>query len=116
MRIAHIYSWQNCNFISRYLRLGGFPAIHLREYAIDDAYAIVRDIYNSTIYTDIVKRNQIRKADQLERIVRFALDNIGRILIVGFETSAHLQVFFHKNARISPKYLLKTRHIVLLFY
>jgi len=63
---------------ARYLRFGGFPAIHLQEYAQDEAYTIVKDIYNSTIYTDIVRRNQIRKVDQLERIVRFAFDNIGR--------------------------------------
>ncbi|MCL2034541.1 MAG: ATP-binding protein [Oscillospiraceae bacterium] len=64
--------------LTRYLRMGGFPAIHLQEYTPDEAYAIVRDIYNSTIFTDIVKRNQIRKVDQLERIVKFAFDNIGR--------------------------------------
>ena len=68
---------QNEEF-ARYLRFGGFPAIHLQEYAQDDAYAIVRDIYNSTIFTDIVKRNQIRKVDQLERIVKFTFDNVGR--------------------------------------
>jgi hypothetical protein len=61
-----------------YLRLGGFPALHLQSYTYDDAYTIVRDIYNSTIFTDIVKRNQIRKVDQLERIVRFVFDNTGR--------------------------------------
>lgn len=61
-----------------YLRLGGFPAVHLREYTSEEVYTIVRDIYNSTIFTDIVKRNQIRKVDQLERIVRFAFDNVGR--------------------------------------
>ncbi len=63
---------------ARYLRFGGFPAIHLQEYEQDEAYTIVKDIYNSTIFTDIVKRNEIRRIDQLERIVRFAFDNIGR--------------------------------------
>jgi len=63
---------------ARYLRFGGFPAIHLKEFTQDEAYAIVHDIYNATIFTDIVKRNQIRKVDQLERIVKFAFDNIGR--------------------------------------
>lgn len=63
---------------ARYLRLGGFPAVHLQPYTPDEAYPIVRDIYNSTIFTDIVKRNQIRKVDQLERIVKFAFDNVGR--------------------------------------
>ncbi|MDR1495669.1 MAG: ATP-binding protein [Clostridiales Family XIII bacterium] len=63
---------------ARYLRFGGFPTVHLQEYTLDEAYTIVKDIYHSTIFTDIVKRNQIRKVDQLERIVRFAFDNIGR--------------------------------------
>jgi len=64
--------------LANYLRYGGFPAIHLQEYALEDAYKIARDIYNSTIFTDIVKRNQIRRVDQLERIVRFVFDNVGR--------------------------------------
>lgn len=61
-----------------YIKYGGFPAIHLQEYPIDDAYTIVKDIYNSTIFSDIVRRNQVRKVDQLERIVKFVFDNVGR--------------------------------------
>lgn len=61
-----------------YIKYGGFPAIHLQEYPIDSAYTIVRDIYNSTIFSDIVKRNQVRKVDQLERVVKFVFDNVGR--------------------------------------
>ena len=61
-----------------YIRYGGFPAIHLQEYPLDNAYTIVRDIYNSTIFSDIVKRNQIRKVDQLERVLKFVFDNVGK--------------------------------------
>ena len=61
-----------------YIKYGGFPAIHLQEYPLEDAYTIVRDIYNSTIFFDIVKRNQVRKVDQLERVVKFVFDNVGR--------------------------------------
>lgn len=64
--------------LANYLRLGGFPAVHLQKYTSDEVYTIVRDIYNSTIFTDIVRRNQIRKVDQLERIVKFTFDNVGR--------------------------------------
>ena len=61
-----------------YIKYGGFPAIHLQEYPLDNAYTIVRDIYNSTIFSDIVKRNQVRKIDQLERVVKFVFDNVGK--------------------------------------
>lgn len=64
--------------LANYLRLGGFPAVHLQKYTSNEVYTIVKDIYNSTIFTDIVRHNQIRKVDQLERIVKFTFDNVGR--------------------------------------
>lgn len=64
--------------LAEYIRLGGFPATHLQRYSEDEIYTIVRDIYNSTVFSDIVKRNQVRKVDQLERIVKFAFDNVGK--------------------------------------
>ena len=62
----------------RFVRLGGFPAVHQREYTSDEVYTVVRDIYNSTVFTDIVRRNQIRKADQLERVVKYVFSNVGQ--------------------------------------
>lgn len=63
--------------LANYIRLGGFPATHLQEYSQDEIYTIVRDIYNSTIFSDIVKRNQVRKIDQLERVVKYTFNNVG---------------------------------------
>ena len=63
--------------LANYIRLGGFPATHLRAYGESEVYTIIRDIYNSTIFSDIVKRNQIRKVDQLERVVKYAFQNVG---------------------------------------
>ena len=63
--------------LTEYIRLGGFPATHLQDYSQDEIYTIVKDIYNSTIFSDIVKRNQIRKIDQLERVVKYVFNNVG---------------------------------------
>lgn len=63
--------------LAEYVRLGGFPATHLQKYSQDEIYTIVRDIYNSTIFSDIVKRNQVRKIDQLERVVKYTFNNVG---------------------------------------
>lgn len=65
------------NELADYVRLGGFPATHLRNYSQDEVYTIVRDIYNSTIFSDIVRRSQVRKIDQLERVVRYTFNNVG---------------------------------------
>lgn len=62
---------------SNYVQLGGFPATHLQDYSQDEVYTIVKDIYNSTIFSDIVRRNQIKKIDQLERVVKYTFNNIG---------------------------------------
>lgn len=63
--------------LANYIQLGGFPATHLQEFSREEIYTIVRDIYNSTIYSDIVRRNQIRKVDQLERVVKYTFNNVG---------------------------------------
>ena len=63
--------------LANYIRLGGFPATHLQSYGQDEVYTIVRDIYNSTIFSDIAKRNQVRKIDQLERVVKYTFNNVG---------------------------------------
>ncbi|MGN0482109.1 MAG: ATP-binding protein [Lachnospiraceae bacterium] len=63
--------------LANYIRFGGFPATHLQKHSEDEIHTIVHDIYNSTVFSDIVKRNQIRKVDQLERVVKYALNNIG---------------------------------------
>lgn len=63
--------------LANYVRLGGFPATHLQAYSQEEVYTIVRDIYNSTFFSDIVRRSQIRKIDQLERIVKYTFNNVG---------------------------------------
>lgn len=41
--------------LANYLRFGGFPAVHLQKYTPDEVYTIVKDIYNSTIFTGVIK-------------------------------------------------------------
>lgn len=66
--------------LAEYVRLGGFPGTHLQAYSQDEVYTIVRDIYNSTVFSDIVRRNQIKKVDQLERVVKYVFNNVGNTL------------------------------------
>lgn len=63
--------------LANYIRLGGFPATHLQMYSQDEVYTIVRDIYNSSVFSDIVRRSQIRKVDQLERVIKYTFNNVG---------------------------------------
>lgn len=62
---------------SRFLRLGGFPVIHISDYSAESAYRVILDIYSSAILRDTVQRHNIRDVELLERVVRFVFDNVG---------------------------------------
>lgn len=61
----------------RFLRLGGFPGVHVVPFEEADARSVVTDIYHSTLVRDVLTRNAIRDADMFERVAAFALDNVG---------------------------------------
>ncbi|NDL55658.1 ATP-binding protein [Phytoactinopolyspora mesophila] len=62
---------------ARFLRLGGFPGVHILPFEEPDAHALVTDIYQSTLVRDVLTRHAIRDADMFERVAAFALDNVG---------------------------------------
>ena len=63
--------------VKTFIRLGGFPAVHIGDYDEDVAYRIVNDIYSSAILRDTVQRHNIRNIELLERVVKYVFDNIG---------------------------------------
>jgi uncharacterized protein len=60
-----------------FLRMGGFPVLHIADYSMESAYKIVYDIYSSAILRDTIQRNKIRDIELLERVVKFVFDNVG---------------------------------------
>ncbi|MEG9481238.1 ATP-binding protein [Mannheimia sp. HC-2023] len=62
---------------NEYLRKGGFPMVHTADYELETVYKIVQDIYASVILRDTVQRHKIRDVELLERVVKYALENIG---------------------------------------
>lgn len=60
-----------------YLRKGGFPVIHTVNYDEESIYKVVSDIYASVILRDTVQRHKIRDVELLQRVVRYAFDNVG---------------------------------------
>ena len=66
-----------------FLRSGGFPVLHVSDYAEETAGRVVYDIYSSIILHDVVQRNNIRDVELLERVVRFVFDNVGNKFSAG---------------------------------
>ncbi len=60
-----------------YLKHGGFPSLYSGNLDDDEELNVIKDISSSCIYLDIVKRHQIRKADQLDKVFNYLLKNVG---------------------------------------
>ena len=86
----------------QFLKTGGMP--FLSNFTDDDSaksqYLI--DIYNSVVLKDVVKRNNIRDVDTLERIVAYAFSNIGHI----FSATSLSKYFKSENRKISHDTIL----------
>ena len=80
----------------KYLLLGGMPYLGNLRYMEDPAKQYLKDIYNSVVLTDVVKRNKIRDIDLLGRIVAYVIGNVGTTFsansIVKFLKSEHRAV------------------------
>jgi len=59
-----------------YLKYGGMPSA--LEFQENEKIQYLTDLYNSIILKDIVKRNEIRDIDLLDRIIQYVMANIGQ--------------------------------------
>jgi predicted AAA+ superfamily ATPase len=85
-----------------YLRLGGMPFI---GNIISDEKAIhlyLEDLYNSIVLKDVVKRNNIRDVDLLERIITYVLANVGQT----FSASSISKYFKNEQRKVSTDTVL----------
>ena len=60
----------------------------MQAYSQDEIYTIVRDIYNSTVFSDIARRNQVRKIDQLEQEKFYLADISLRYNVLGYNADS----------------------------
>ena len=61
----------------KYLLSGGMPYLANLGYAEEPCRQYLTDLFNSVQLKDIVKRNKVRDVDLLERIIAYAMANVG---------------------------------------
>lgn len=65
--------------LMQYLRIGGLPGLHAFK---PEEHSQINDyfegVYNTILVKDIVRREKIRNVSQLENVVRFVADNVGK--------------------------------------
>ena len=64
-------------YFNEYVKYGGLPFLATTPLTETAKSQYLKDIYASVVIKDIVKRNKLRDVDLLERIVAYAVANIG---------------------------------------
>lgn len=99
----------------RYLTFGGMPYLANLRFEEIACRQYLRDLFNSVELKDIVKRNNVRDVDMLERIIAYVTANIGTT----FSSTAISKYLKSEGRRVSPETVLnylKACSDAFLFY
>ena len=66
--------------LALYIQYGGLPGLAKAGLDETDAREYQRDIYNTVLLKDVVRRNNIRNVAFLENLVKFIADNTGKLI------------------------------------
>jgi len=82
-----------------YMTLGGMPYLGSLNYDSTSSQIYLRDLYSSVVLKDIVKRNNVRDVDLLERIITYVFANVGTT----FSASSISKYFKSENRLVAPE-------------
>ena len=87
---------------TRFLSLGGMPYLGNLRYDEAPSQIYLQDLFNSVVLKDVVKRNNVRDVDLLERIIAYVFSNIGTT----FSASSISKYFKNENRIAAPETIL----------
>ena len=85
-----------------YIQYGGMPFLSSIDFGSEVSKNYLQDIFNSVVLKDIVKRNNIRDVDLLERIIAYALANVGK----SFSATSISKFFKSEKRTVAPETIL----------
>jgi len=85
-----------------YVKYGGMPFLSSVNFESEISKRYLQDVFNSVLLKDVVKRNKIRDVDLLERIIFYALANIGK----AFSATSISKYFKAENRIVAPETIL----------
>ena len=91
----------DCTF-DDYVKYGGMPFLSSVGFEPEIGKNYLQDMFNSVVLKDIVKRNNIRDVDLLERIIAYALANIGK----RFSATSISKFFKSERRTVAPETIL----------
>jgi predicted AAA+ superfamily ATPase len=100
---------------NEYIIFGGMPFLINLELQAEPCTQYLQDVYNSIILKDVMKRNNIRDVDLLERIIIYVLANVGKT----FSATSISKYFKNEKRNVDPQTILnyiKACEDAFLFY
>jgi predicted AAA+ superfamily ATPase len=85
-----------------YIKYGGMPFLSSVGFDPEISKKYLQDIFNSIVLKDIVKRNNIRDVDLLERIIAYTLANVGK----SFSATSISKFFKNEKRTVAPETIL----------
>ncbi len=83
----------------KYLVLGGMPFLLDLNFNELTSSQYLRDIYTSVVIKDVIKRNNFRDLDLLERIILYVMANIGQT----FSATSISNFFKNEHRKVAPE-------------
>jgi len=81
---------------TKYLTFGGMPYLHNLRFEEAPSLIYLQDLFNSVVLKDIVKRNNVRDVDLLERIIAYVFSGIGTTF-----SAASISKYFKSENRVA---------------
>jgi len=87
---------------AKYLTLGGMPYLGNLRYEEEASQIYLQDLFNSVVLKNVVKRNNIRDVDLLERIIGYVFGGVGTT----FSATSISKYFKSENRIVAPETVL----------
>jgi len=86
----------------KYLLFGGMPFLANLELDPQSSFIYLKDVFDSVILKDVIKRNKIRDIDLLERVIQFVVANVGNT----FSATSISRFLKSENRTVAPETIL----------
>lgn len=86
----------------KYLISGGMPYLYNLRYEEEPERQYLIDVFNSVQLKDIIKRQKIRDADLLERIIAYVMSNVGTT----FSATSLSKYLKNENRTVAPETII----------
>ncbi len=96
----------NSENLEKFIKYGGLPFIHNAPLNDELVFTYAKNVFNSILLKDVVKKFEIRNISLLEKLVMFLCDNIG----YEFSANSISKYLKSENIKVTPSIILNYLH------